>query len=140
MPPHPHPCLRTRTHASAPACKTLEKVSRRSRTRLTTDLPADVGFFVFAGVYTAFPLAIGPHTEYILPSLLRLVLTRSIYCLPSCDWSSHGVYTASPLAIGSQEPGGGRGDAGVGGAGGGEAHRRGQRAAAAVPAGRQRGG
>eukprot|EP00976_Prorocentrum_cordatum_P020695 420344-Prorocentrum_minimum.AAC.2 len=39
--------------------------------------------------------------RYILPPLVRLVLTRSIYCLPSCDWFSRGAYTASPLVIGS---------------------------------------
>eukprot|EP00959_Pyramimonas_sp_CCMP1952_P130030 2719182-Pyramimonas_sp.AAC.1 len=26
------------------------------------------------------------HAGYILPPLLRLVLTRGMYCLPSCDW------------------------------------------------------
>eukprot|EP00959_Pyramimonas_sp_CCMP1952_P229433 4797050-Pyramimonas_sp.AAC.1 len=46
------------------------------------------------------PPAIGSRAEYILPPLLRLVLTRSVYRLPPCDWFSHGVYTASPLAIG----------------------------------------
>eukprot|EP00976_Prorocentrum_cordatum_P115723 1196054-Prorocentrum_minimum.AAC.2 len=30
------------------------------------------------GVYTASPPVIGSHAEYILPSLLRLVLTRSV--------------------------------------------------------------
>eukprot|EP00976_Prorocentrum_cordatum_P104752 1194018-Prorocentrum_minimum.AAC.5 len=40
----------------------------------------------------------------ILPPLLRLVFTLSIYFLPSCDWFSHWVHTASPLAIGSNHP------------------------------------
>eukprot|EP00959_Pyramimonas_sp_CCMP1952_P296921 6211765-Pyramimonas_sp.AAC.1 len=52
------------------------------------------------GVYTASPPTIGSHAEYILPPLLRLVLTRSICCLPSYDGFSRGVYAASPLAIG----------------------------------------
>eukprot|EP00959_Pyramimonas_sp_CCMP1952_P016828 356902-Pyramimonas_sp.AAC.1 len=38
---------------------------------------------------------------YILPPLLRLVLTLGIYCLPSCGWFSRWVYTASPPAVGS---------------------------------------
>eukprot|EP00976_Prorocentrum_cordatum_P082723 1184937-Prorocentrum_minimum.AAC.7 len=34
-------------------------------------------------------------------SLLRLVLTLGICCLPSCDWFSRWVYAVSPPAIGS---------------------------------------
>eukprot|EP00959_Pyramimonas_sp_CCMP1952_P263387 5507930-Pyramimonas_sp.AAC.1 len=40
------------------------------------------------------------HPRYILPPLLRSVLTLGIYCLPSCDWFSREVYTASPPVIG----------------------------------------
>eukprot|EP00976_Prorocentrum_cordatum_P047432 957987-Prorocentrum_minimum.AAC.2 len=52
------------------------------------------------------PPATGSHAGYILPPLLRpvltlgilppllrLVLTLGIYCLPSCDWFSRCVYT-----------------------------------------------
>eukprot|EP00959_Pyramimonas_sp_CCMP1952_P099420 2078529-Pyramimonas_sp.AAC.1 len=52
-------------------------------------------------VNTVSPPAIGSNAGYILPPLLRLVLTLGIYCLPSCDWFSRLVYTASPPAIGS---------------------------------------
>eukprot|EP00976_Prorocentrum_cordatum_P000628 12499-Prorocentrum_minimum.AAC.1 len=38
---------------------------------------------------------------YILPPLLRLVLTLGISRLPSCDWFLRWVYPASPPVIGS---------------------------------------
>eukprot|EP00976_Prorocentrum_cordatum_P075988 1182118-Prorocentrum_minimum.AAC.6 len=96
---------------SHPSCDWL------SRSRLCTGAAVNLSIYCLLScnwfsrwVFTAArPLpapAIGSHTGYILPPLLRLVLTLGTYCLPFCDWFSHWVHTASPPAIGSHAGGG----------------------------------